>query len=40
MEQNQIIPVIDKVFSITDTKDALTYLKQGKHFGKVVIEIE
>jgi alcohol dehydrogenase len=35
----QIRPVIDRVFPLADISEALLYLKAGKHFGKVCIEI-
>ena len=37
--QNQLHPVIDKVFSFAQANDAVTYLLSGDHFGKVVIAI-
>jgi NADPH:quinone reductase-like Zn-dependent oxidoreductase len=40
MEHHKIKPVIDKSsFTLDTLKDALLYLKSGKHTGKVVIEI-
>lgn len=30
-------PVIDRVFEVEDVHDALSYVKSGSHFGKVVI---
>jgi NADPH:quinone reductase-like Zn-dependent oxidoreductase len=33
-------PVIDRVFSFEDTREALRYLQSAKHFGKVVISLE
>ena len=38
MEQNQLKPVVDKVFSFEEGKEALAYLKSGQHFGKVCIK--
>jgi len=38
-EQKQIRPVVDKVYAFDQAKDALQYLAQGAHFGKVVIKI-
>ncbi|MBW5891444.1 NADP-dependent oxidoreductase [Pectobacterium polaris] len=40
LETEQIKPVIDKVFSFAETKDALTYLAQGHAKGKVVIKMQ
>ncbi|TIA34468.1 zinc-binding dehydrogenase [Aureobasidium pullulans] len=37
--QKEIHPVVDKVFSFDETKDAMQYLAKGGHFGKVVIKI-
>ena len=39
MTTKQIRPVIDRVFPLAEIRDALLYLKAGKHFGKVCIEI-
>jgi len=38
-EQKQIRPVVDKVYAFDQAKDALQYLAQGAHFGKVVIKV-
>jgi NADPH:quinone reductase-like Zn-dependent oxidoreductase len=35
--QNKLKPVIDRVFSFREVKEAMSYLESGKHFGKVVI---
>lgn len=37
MATMHIRPVIDRRFAFTELKEALTYLKSGKQFGKVVI---
>lgn len=39
LEAEKIKPVIDKVFSFEQAKDALAYLAQGRAKGKVVIKI-
>ena len=39
MATTEIRPVIDRVFPLAEIRDALLYLKAGKHFGKVCIEI-
>lgn len=39
MEVHQVRPVINQVFPYPDTLEAFAYLKSGKHFGKVVIEL-
>ncbi|NJK49393.1 NAD(P)-dependent alcohol dehydrogenase [Candidatus Gracilibacteria bacterium] len=36
--QNKLKPIIDRVFSFNEAKEALSYLESGKHFGKVVIK--
>lgn len=38
-EEKKIRPVIDKVFEFEEAKEALEYLYQGGHFGKVVIKV-
>ncbi|MCS6885291.1 MAG: NAD(P)-dependent alcohol dehydrogenase [Acidobacteriota bacterium] len=37
--QNQIRPVIDKVYSFEDSIEAFKYLASGSHFGKICIRI-
>jgi NADPH:quinone reductase-like Zn-dependent oxidoreductase len=37
---HKLRPVIDKVFSFEETRDALRYLQSARHFGKVVISLE
>jgi NADPH:quinone reductase-like Zn-dependent oxidoreductase len=37
-EEKEIKPVVDKVFSFEESKEALKYLFAGGHFGKVVIK--
>lgn len=39
VENNQIKPVIDKVFSFADSQKALEYLEKGHAVGKVVVKI-
>jgi NADPH:quinone reductase-like Zn-dependent oxidoreductase len=38
IELHQLKPVIDRVFGFDETREALTYLESGAHFGKIVIE--
>ncbi|RFU82095.1 zinc-binding dehydrogenase [Trichoderma arundinaceum] len=38
-EEKQIRPVVCKVFGMAEAKEALEYVKEGKHFGKVVIRV-
>lgn len=37
--QKQIHPVIDKVFTFDQGKEALQYIYSGAHFGKVVVKV-
>jgi NADPH:quinone reductase-like Zn-dependent oxidoreductase len=37
--EHDIHPVIDKIFSFEEAKDALKYLYSGGHFGKVVVKV-
>ena len=37
--QNQLHPVIDRVFPFDQAREAVAYLEGGSHFGKVVISI-
>ena len=38
MGHNQIKPEIDKTFDFTEVPDALRYMQQASHFGKIAIE--
>ncbi len=37
--ENALVPVVDRVFSFAEARDALNYMASGAHFGKVVIKI-
>lgn len=37
--EKKIVPVVDKVFSFEEAKEALLYLESGGHFGKVIFKI-
>jgi NADPH:quinone reductase-like Zn-dependent oxidoreductase len=39
VDENELKPVIDKVFGLNEAKEALTYMESGSHFGKVVVRI-
>ena len=39
IQANNIHPVIDKVFELDDTVEAINYFKSQAHLGKVVIKI-
>ena len=39
MEVNRIEPVVDQSFKLKEISDALRFLKEGRHFGKIAIEI-
>ena len=32
-------PIIDRVFAFDEAGEALSYLKSGAHFGKIVLRI-
>jgi NADPH:quinone reductase-like Zn-dependent oxidoreductase len=36
---HKIKPVVDKVFSFEQAKEALQYMESGSHFGKIVIKV-
>lgn len=35
--QHHVKPVSDRVFAFEELKEAMEYLRQGKHFGKICI---
>lgn len=39
IEAHKLEPVVDRVFSFEQAKDAFTYMSSGAHFGKVVIAV-
>lgn len=39
ISSNRLKPVVDKTFSMAESKEAIQYLKDGKHFGKIAIQI-
>ncbi len=39
MEASKMKPVIDKIFPIEETREAIEYFRTGSHFGKIVIKI-
>ncbi|WP_224247601.1 zinc-dependent alcohol dehydrogenase family protein [Hyalangium gracile] len=39
MAQHRLKPVIDRVFPFEQARDALRYMQEGAHFGKVVITV-
>jgi NADPH:quinone reductase-like Zn-dependent oxidoreductase len=40
IELHRIAPVIDKVFSFSESVEAFRHLESGRHFGKIVITID
>jgi zinc-binding alcohol dehydrogenase/oxidoreductase len=36
---NNIQPVVDRTYSLQQTKDALLWLEEGKQFGKIALTI-
>lgn len=39
LEQHDMRPVVDEIFSLDEAAEALNYLKQGNQFGKVALNI-
>ena len=39
LEVNAIHPVIDRVFTFDQGKDAYASMQSGRHFGKIVVEL-
>lgn len=39
-EKNQIHPVVHRVFTFAEAKEAFKFLESGSHFGKVVIKVQ
>jgi NADPH:quinone reductase-like Zn-dependent oxidoreductase len=39
-QQQQIHPVVNRVFSFEESKEAFKFLASGSHFGKVVIKVQ
>lgn len=40
IERHKIKPIIDRVFPLAELREALAWLKNGKHVGKVCVEID
>ncbi len=40
LEANKIHPVIDRIFPFDKVQDAYEYMQSGKHFGKIVIQLD
>ncbi|OGE55778.1 hypothetical protein PENARI_c004G10750 [Penicillium arizonense] len=39
-QEQQIHPVVNRVFSFAESKEAFKFLESGSHFGKVVIKVQ
>ncbi|TGK62210.1 NAD(P)-dependent alcohol dehydrogenase [Leptospira wolffii] len=39
IESWKLRPVVDKIFELGEFREALDYLKDGKHFGKIVVRV-
>lgn len=39
-EKHEIHPVVNRVFSFAESKEAFKFLESGSHFGKVVIKVK
>ncbi len=40
IDTNHLRPVIDRTFPLTQTREALTYLQSGNHFGKITLNLK
>jgi len=40
LEENRIHPVIDREFTFDRAKEAYDYMQSGRHFGKIVIQVD
>jgi NADPH:quinone reductase-like Zn-dependent oxidoreductase len=40
LEANQIHPIIDRIFPLTQAREALTCLQSAHHFGKIVLSLK
>ncbi|MGB0921684.1 MAG: zinc-dependent alcohol dehydrogenase family protein [Alphaproteobacteria bacterium] len=38
IEENNITPVVDKIYPFSEVKEALTAMENGSHFGKICLE--
>ena len=38
-DTQKIKPIIDMEFSFEEANKAIEYMKQGRHFGKVIIKV-
>jgi NADPH:quinone reductase-like Zn-dependent oxidoreductase len=36
---HQLRPVVDRVFTFEEAREALRYMESGQHFGKIVIKL-
>jgi NADPH:quinone reductase-like Zn-dependent oxidoreductase len=39
IDQHQLRPVVDRVFSFSEAPEAFRYLESQAHFGKIVLRI-
>jgi NADPH:quinone reductase-like Zn-dependent oxidoreductase len=40
LEVNKISPVIDHVYSMNEVHEAFEFMQKGKHFGKIVLNLD
>ena len=39
VDQHEIVPVVDRVFDLQNGAQAIDYMSEGNHFGKIVLKI-
>ncbi len=39
VDENALVPIVDRVFSFDEAREALKYMASGSHFGKIVVRI-
>ena len=40
LEAGKVVPVIDRRYPLSEVPEALRYLEEGRHLGKIVITVE
>ena len=39
VDENALVPILDRVFGFDEVGEALRYMATGSHFGKIVVRI-